>query len=70
MDGTLDEHIAAAANAAQIAVSTDVTWRIKREWLNSIPWFAADDFGSARPFGEDAPAIHHSCVRRNWQGPA
>jgi hypothetical protein len=70
----MQEHVAAAAKAARIAVAADVPWRIKREWLDSVVWFAALPDPSAKlrqrfatpSFVEAGEGEHEHVVPRVW----
>lgn len=70
----MDEHVVAAARAARIAVAADVPWRIKKEWLSTVAWFAALPDPAAkmrqryatREFLETGSGEHEHVVPRRW----
>lgn len=69
-----DEHVTAAARAAQIAVAADVPWRIKREWLSSVAWYATlpdpkvkmSQRFATREFIKTGRGEHEHVVPRRW----
>lgn len=70
----MDEHLRAAAEAGRIAAVADVPWRIKREWLDSVTWFATLPDPSRKfrqryatpAFLADGKGQHEHVVPRAW----
>lgn len=70
----VDEHVTTAARAAQLAVAADIPWRIKREWLSTVAWFAALPDPAAkmrqrfatRAFIDTRQGEHEHVVPRRW----